>query len=174
MGDEKTFTPDDVYNDSILVKLTHLPLDSQSLIDFVKSEDAGAVIYFGGTTRNSMDGKQVTFLSYEAYIPLALKTMVRIAKQAKQKWNNRNKFVSKVAIVHRLGPVPITQESIIVVLSACHRQEGWECAQWILEQMKQCAEIWKNELYNDGSTKWRSNQEDDDGDNNNNNNTNNN
>ncbi len=49
------------------------------------------------------------------------------------------------------------EESVLVTLSSTHRQEGWEAAIWILEKVKEKAEIWKKENYTDGSSSWKEN-----------------
>uniref|UniRef100_A0A060T4Y0 ARAD1C01584p n=1 Tax=Blastobotrys adeninivorans TaxID=409370 RepID=A0A060T4Y0_BLAAD len=152
-------------DERVRVALSDEPLDAAEAITFVKSPDAGAVVYFGGTTRDSMDGKEVVHLAYDAYIALALKTLDRVAREALDKWSkdrNPNKYISKVSITHRLGVVPVMQESVVIALSAGHRQEGWAAGEWILEQIKALAEIWKDERYADGSHTWRDNRTDSD------------
>ncbi|CAN6620319.1 hypothetical protein TRVA0_008S00518 [Trichomonascus vanleenenianus] len=144
--------------------LTDGAIDRNSLIEFVKSPEAGAVITFGGTTRDSMDGKEVVHLSYDAHVGMATKRFEKIANEALKRWEAKpeNKaHVVKVAIAHRLGVVPVMEESIVVAVSSAHRQEGWAAAEWILEEIKAKAEIWKNEQYSDGSAVWRANVEDD-------------
>jgi molybdopterin synthase catalytic subunit len=144
----------------VMVALTRDTLDPIESINFVKDPRAGAVVYFGGTTRDNVQGKHVQHLSYESYEPLALKTMEEIATSALSKWsieNSPSSYICKVSIKHRLGVVPVMEDSIIITVSAGHRQRGWEAAQWILEEMKSRAEIWKNETYSDGSYVWQAN-----------------
>ncbi|ANB15461.1 Molybdopterin-converting factor subunit 2 [Sugiyamaella lignohabitans] len=146
--------------DCIQIALTEDPLDPLELINFVRTPRAGAIVYFGGITRDNMDGKQVVHLSYEAYKPLAIKTLNSIASKALEKWNiekNHDEYICKVAIVHRLGEVPIGEESVIIAVSAGHRKEGWAAGEWILERVKESVEIWKNERYADGTGVWKAN-----------------
>lgn len=141
-------------DENIRVFLTKQPLDPVLMINFVKSPKCGAVVYFGGTTRDSMDGKGVVHLSYEAYVPMALKTLSKIAREAREKWSQ----VHKVGIVHRLGAVPVCEESVIITVSASHRKEAWQAGEWILERIKESLEIWKDEKYEDGTHTWKENQ----------------
>lgn len=144
---------------NLRIFLTTQPLDPLLMINFVKSPDCGAVVYFGGTTRDNMDGKGVAHLSYDAYIPMALKTLTKIAEDARNKWSNPGGKVQKIGIVHRLGAVPVCEESVVIAISAMHRTEAWEAGEWILERIKESAEIWKNEQYNDGSSTWKENEQ---------------
>lgn len=144
---------------NVKVFLTTAPLNPLEGLEFVKCEEAGAVIYFGGTTRNSFEDKGVEKLSYEAHEKLAVRTLTRIAEEALSKFsdNSKDTGIHKIYICHRLGDVPVKEESVLVTLSSTHRQEGWEAAIWILEKVKEKAEIWKKENYTDGSSSWKEN-----------------
>lgn len=78
----------------------------------------GAIV---GTTRDNFDGKPVAHLEYTSYAPLALKTMLSIAQMVKEKH-----ALTAVSMVHRLGVVPIEEESILIAVSAPHRHAAWK------------------------------------------------
>ena len=59
--------------------------------------------------------------------------------------------------VHRLGVVPTLEESIHIATSAAHRKEAYMANEYILEQVKKRAEIWKKEMYSDKSWNWKAN-----------------
>jgi len=147
-------------DNSLNVFLTYNDLNPIEGIEFVKCEEAGAVILFGGITRNNFENKEVENLSYEAHVKLATMTLLNIAKEARSKFTNvsEDSKIHKIYLCHRLGNVPVKEESILVTLSSTHRQEGWDAAMWILERVKEKAEIWKKELYNDGSSSWKENE----------------
>jgi molybdopterin synthase catalytic subunit len=42
--------------DGIYVSLTHEPLNPMEIMDLVRSPEAGAIVFFAGTTRNNFDG----------------------------------------------------------------------------------------------------------------------
>ena len=93
-------------------------------------------------------------LDYEAYPEMALPSLFRISSYAKKKWS-----LFGVAVAHRLGRVPIGEESILIAVSAGHRREAWDAAEWILEEVKRKTEIWKRESYDDPSQEpeWKAN-----------------
>lgn len=144
----------------IKVFLTWEALDPLEGMEFVKCEEAGAVILFGGTTRNSFQRKGVLNLSYEAHEKLAVRTLTKIAEEALEKFTDQTNDtgIHKIYLCHRLGEVPVKEESVLVVLSSTHRDEGWQAAIWILEKVKEKAEIWKKEHYTDGSSSWKENE----------------
>ncbi|KAJ9651376.1 hypothetical protein H2198_009350 [Neophaeococcomyces mojaviensis] len=126
------------------VELRYDVLDVNFASRFIRSPTAGANVLFLGSTRNNFDNRPVSHLAYQAYPKLALNTLLRIATEVRLKHN-----LERVIIVHRLGEVPIEEESIIVGISSGHRGEGWKGAEEMLERVKERAEIWKQEWFAD-------------------------
>jgi hypothetical protein len=85
---------------------------------------------------------------------MALPSLSRISCEAKKRWS-----LFGVAVTHRLGRVPIGEESVLIAVSAGHRREAWDAAEWILEELKRKTEIWKRESYEDPLQKpeWKAN-----------------
>ena len=148
--------PQCVISPDFHVELRYDPLDTRAILDFVRSPSCGANVLFLGTTRNSFDGRPVSKLSYSAYPALALKSFKAIADAVVQKHG-----LDKVCIVHRLGHVPVEEESIAVAVSAGHRTPAWRGAEEALERCKERVEIWKMEVFGDdeGGGEWRANKE---------------
>lgn len=92
-------------------------------------------------------------LEYEAYEPLALKTLYTIASKLKSKYQ-----LHALAIYHRIGLVGIAQSSLAVVASGVHRREPMEAVQECVRDIKASVPIWKKEVYEDGSV-WKGNVE---------------
>ncbi|KAK4157017.1 Molybdopterin synthase catalytic subunit [Chaetomidium leptoderma] len=136
------------------VALTDAPLNLQSITDRVRSPQAGAIVLFAGTTRDSFDNKPVKELQYTAYPPLALRTLMEIATTLKTKHGLKG-----IAMVHRLGVVPIGEESILIAVSAPHRQAAWRAGEEALEACKARVEIWKREEFEAGIGVWRANRD---------------
>ncbi|VEU22298.1 DEKNAAC103706 [Brettanomyces naardenensis] len=146
-------------NPDYKIFLTTEKLKGEEMIEFAKSPEAGDVVYFGGTTRNSFRDKEVVSLSYEAHKGMALKTLVSLADQCMAKFNTAtDRKIHKIAIAHRLGRVPTMEESVIIAISTSHREEGWQSSSWLLDRIKERAEIWKQEEYSDGSESWKENE----------------
>lgn len=118
----------------------------------VQSEKCGAVLVFVGRTRDNFEGKTVLQLEYEAYEKMALKEMHRIAKTITERWSN-----SLVAIVHRLGVVPIGEASVVIAVSTPHRDAAYQASRFAIEELKKNVPIWKKEIYEE-SAQWKANQ----------------
>lgn len=109
----------------------------------------------GGTTRDNFDNKPVKHLAYSAYVPRALKSMSTIVKNLKSKHG-----LYGIAMVHRLGVVPIGEESILIAVSSPHRLAAWRAGEEALEECKERVEVWKLEEFGgeEGGV-WRANRD---------------
>jgi molybdopterin synthase catalytic subunit len=92
-------------------------------------------------------------LSYSAYVPLALRTMLSICQSVKEKHG-----LLGIAVTHRLGDIGIGEESVHVAVSAPHRSAAWRAGEETLELVKERVEVWKMECFEDGGV-WRSNRD---------------
>lgn len=121
------------------------PIDLQELVDYVSDAEAGAIATFIGTTRNNNEGRKVIALDYDGYREMAEKELARIGADAKTKWP-----ICRMAIVHRLGPVQITEASVIIAVSAGHRDAAFAACRFAIEEIKKTVPIWKKEVYEGG------------------------
>lgn len=93
-------------------------------------------------------------LQYTAYPALALRSMLAICKALVPKHGLKG-----VAMVHRLGTVPIGEESIVIAVSSPHRQAAWRAGEEALEECKSKVEVWKREEFEGGEGVWRANRD---------------
>jgi len=107
-----------------------------------------------GTTRDTFAQKTVKHLAYQSYAPLALSTLLKIAKSIKLKHS-----LTAIAMIHRLGVVPIGEESILIAVSSPHRLAAWRAGEEALEECKEKAEIWKLEEFEGEEGVWRANRD---------------
>ena len=122
------------------------PIDDIALENEVRTDADGAVIVFRGVARRQSRGRDVVHLEYEAYPEMAEKVMAQIAGEIKTRWP-----VTAVAMVHRTGVLEIGQASVVIAVSAPHRGEAFEAAQYAIDRLKQIVPIWKKEVWSDGS-----------------------
>lgn len=97
--------------------------------------------------------KVVTHLSYQSYVPLCLSTLRSIALSAHSHPSLLPPSkIHHVVLAHRLGVVPTGETSIVIAVSGSHRRESFEVCEFLLEEVKKKAQIWKREVYADGRT----------------------
>lgn len=128
-----------------MFRVVRAPLDMQELVRYVTDPSAGAIATFIGTTRNNNEGRKVIALDYDAYPEMAEKELRRIGDDAKKKWN-----IERMAIVHRIGPVEITEASVMIAVSAAHRDDAFQACRFAIEEIKKTVPIWKKEVFEGG------------------------
>jgi len=155
-GDEVAFLPpvsgggeEDEKNEEETVRtaLTERALEPLlgELVSWATAPAYGAIVTFVGTTRSPNKGREVRYLTYEAYPEMAGKVLARIAREMHARWP-----LGRVALVHRLGRVDPAEASIVIVVSAPHRPEAFEAARYAIERVKLILPVWKKEHLEDG------------------------
>lgn len=122
------------------------PIDARELEAAVTHAGAGAICTFTGVVRDSSRGQQVTHLDYEAYAEMAVPQMRKIGDEIKSRWPE-----ARVAMAHRTGHLEIGEVSVVVCVSAPHRDEAFAACKWGIDTLKESVPIWKKEHAADGT-----------------------
>jgi len=126
-------------------RLSEAPLSLDAVVDEVRSDEAGAIATFIGTTRVHSRGRTVTHLEYEAYQGMAEDVMAQIAEGLKGRYE-----LCAVAIHHRVGRVGIGEPSVVIAVSAPHRQDALAACKDAIDALKETVPLWKKEVYAGG------------------------
>jgi molybdopterin synthase catalytic subunit len=122
------------------------PIDARELEAAVTHPGAGAICTFSGIVRDNSRGQSVTHLEYEAYAEMAVPQMRHIGQEIRDRWPG-----ARVAMAHRTGHLEIGEVSVIVVVSAPHREEAFMACKWGIDRLKESVPIWKKEHAADGT-----------------------
>jgi molybdopterin synthase catalytic subunit len=133
----------------VFIDLTNQSIDLQPMRDFLFDPDTGAHAWFEGVTRRTTGNRETLELTYEAFEPMALSKLKEIAEIAATRFG-----LSAIAIVHRLGRVPIAQASIVIGCCSAHRTGALAALPWLMDEIKSEVPIWKREHFADGQTRW--------------------
>jgi molybdopterin synthase catalytic subunit/molybdopterin converting factor small subunit len=128
--------------------LSEEPLSLDAAVREVADEHAGAIATFVGTTRIDSRGRTVQHLEYEAYPGMAEEVMERIAQALGSKYE-----LCAVAIHHRVGRVGIGETSVVIAVSAPHRQDALAACKEAIDTLKETVPLWKKEVY-EGGEQW--------------------
>jgi molybdopterin synthase catalytic subunit len=129
-------------------RLFETPLSLDAAVDEVRTEDAGAIATFVGTTRKHSRGREVLYLEYEAYEGMAEQVMEQLADELKRRHD-----LCEVAIHHRVGRVDIGETSVVIAVSAPHRAAALAACREAIDELKVSVPLWKKELY-EGGEEW--------------------
>jgi molybdopterin synthase catalytic subunit len=125
--------------------LSEEPLSLERVVAEVRTDEAGAIATFTGTTRIRSRDRTVTHLDYEAYEGMAEKVMAEIAESLQARYE-----LCAVAIHHRVGRVGIGETSVVIAVSAAHRQDALAACKDAIDELKERVPLWKKEVYAGG------------------------
>jgi molybdopterin synthase catalytic subunit len=129
-------------------RVTDQPLSLEAAVAEVSDERAGAVATFTGTVRRRSRGREVTRLEYEAYAEMAEEVMAQLARDLEQRYE-----LCAVAIHHRVGTLGIGEASVVIAISAPHRQDALAACKDAIDTLKATVPLWKKEVY-EGGEEW--------------------
>jgi len=120
----------------------------------------GALVVFVGQTRESAGtpapgeeeeaarhaGESVTALDYEVFDEMALDVLRQVGAEVEQRFG-----VTRLAIIHRGGRVPLGEASVVIAAAAVHRGAAFDACRYAIDELKARAPIWKEEHFASGS-----------------------
>ena len=122
------------------------PLSPDAIAAEVDDPGAGGIVIFSGVVRNETGGRPVKFLEYEAHAPMAEAKMREIGQTVRARWAG----VKRVALLHRIGRLEIGESSVLIAVSAAHRQDAFEACTYAIDTLKRTVPVWKKEHFEDG------------------------
>ncbi|RIX52508.1 molybdopterin converting factor [Paenibacillus nanensis] len=149
-GEDETAVTEKPADDRYVI--TSQPITADEVLRKVIVKEHGASIAFVGTTREWTQGQRTVHLEYEAYEPMAVAMMRQIGEEIDSRWPG-----ALCAITHRIGTVGLAETSVVIAVSAPHRESCYEASRYAIERLKQIVPIWKKEIWDDGS-EWKGHQ----------------
>jgi len=116
-------------------------------------ESVGAHDLFIGQVRaDEKDGKKVSYIDYTAYIEMAEHVYQQIAEEVLSKHK-----INCIHTLHSLGKVAVGQWSLVIMVSAPHREACFTACREMVERIKSELPVWGKEVFEDHSTAWKQN-----------------
>ena len=131
-------------------RLTRQKIDPLTVLGEVGDSGAGAVVLFLGTVRDKSEAGEVVTLEYEAYVPMAEKSLARAEREVRRMWP----ATKAVKVLHRTGTLEVGDISVAVAVSSPHRAEAFAGCRHAMEIIKTEAPIWKREKLATGRQVW--------------------
>jgi len=108
-------------------------------------KNTGGVVVFIGTAREFSKGKEIKELFFEAYEDMAVKKLHSLREEALKKFD-----ILDLSITHRLGPISIAENIVLIIAIAEHRKAAFEACSWAIDELKRTVPIWKKEITTSG------------------------
>lgn len=153
-GDEVAFFPPVSGGESAsgptLFRIIEEPLDFNQVLDEILLPTSGAACVFTGVVRarsERNEQRETTSLVYEAYRPMAEEKLGQVADEIRERWPT----VEGIAIVQRVGHLPVGTPTVLIACTAAHRDTGvFDAARYGIDRLKEIVPIWKKEIGPDG------------------------
>lgn len=119
--------------------LTTEPIDEAALLaQRSLSHGMGAVVCFLGVVRGTEGEASIVALEYEVFQRMAEHQINLLLDEIAKRWP-----VESIRLVHRVGRVAVNEPSLWVEVVAPHRGEAFAACQWLIDELKRVAPIWK-------------------------------
>jgi molybdopterin synthase catalytic subunit len=109
-------------------------------LDRLITKKTGGTVMFIGSARGVSTGGPVRHLDFQAFGPMAKKSLENIRERAFGKFG-----VEGITVIHRTGRIPAGGHIVLVAASAAHRDAAFRACRFVLEQLKKMVPIWKKE-----------------------------
>jgi len=120
------------------------PLSAASAVGWISEPACGAIVLFCGTVRDHSVGRPgVVTLEYEAYLEQVIPRLDQVAAGARRRWAT----IGRTALAHRIGLLAVGETSVVVAVSAPHRDEAFASARYCIDTLKATVPIWKRETW---------------------------
>ena len=122
--------------------------------DLGKQDNAGGHSVFIGQVRaDIIDGKRVTGIEYSAYGEMVAAESERIIKVTREAFSD----IKEIIILHSVSLVKTGEISLFVMVTAGHRDQAIRGCQHVVEMIKLDYPVWKKEIFDDSSHRWKEN-----------------
>ena len=133
----------------VVVEEAHDVLLPDVLRSKLNTEGCGAVVSFVGLTRETEGEADVLRLEFDAWQDKLTPVLRRLADEAVDRFG-----VLSVAMAHRTGAVGPQEPIVAIHVGSPHRKEAFQACEWLIDELKKQAPIWKKEVTTHGET-WK-------------------
>ncbi len=134
---------------NIIIEVCETHLDGELLKNKLNFEGCGAIVSFVGITRDLENGERVLQLEFDAWKEQLAPTLQKLAENAKEIYG-----VSGIAMAHRVGIVGPQENIVAIHVCSAHRKEAFHACNWLIDELKLQAPLWKKEVTESGAT-WK-------------------
>lgn len=108
---------------------------------------SGAQVLFVGQVRDDGCSQQpLLALELEQYPAMTLLALQQLVQQARARF-----ALNRVALIHRIGYLPVGEGIVLVALSSAHRADAFAANEFIMDHLKNDVPLWKKVHFADRS-----------------------
>lgn len=107
------------------------------------ASNAGAIVTFVGLVRDIEQGLEHMLL--EHYPGMTENVIQQIIDTAAKTWN-----IDEPRVIHRVGELQAADQIVFVGVSSTHRSDAYAACEYLMDQLKTKATLWKKEVTSNG------------------------
>ena len=134
---------------TVLVEEAPDVLNPDDLLKRLNTAGCGAVVSFVGLTRETEGDEEVLRLEFDAWQDKLTPVLESLAHQSIERFG-----ITSVAMAHRSGAVGPQEPIVAIHVGSPHRKEAFTACEWLIDELKKQAPIWKKEVTTSGET-WK-------------------
>jgi molybdopterin synthase catalytic subunit len=120
---------------------------------YLDCENGAHEIFLGQVRADQIDGHTVIAIEYSAFEEMVEEQLKKITDQIFVQFPIKSLYIR-----HSLGIVPAGGTSLIVLISAPHRQAVFDAARCLVDRLKAELPIWGKEIFDNQNSQWKVNQ----------------
>ena len=106
----------------------------------LRAAQGGAIVTFTGLVRDYCDDAEVTGLTLEHYPGMTESVIDDLISETQQRW-----ALLGCRVIHRIGYIAAHQQIVLVAVSAAHRGDAFNAANFIMDNLKTRVPLWKKQ-----------------------------
>ena len=114
----------------------------------------GHSLFLGRVREDKIDGKIVRAIDYSAYDEMVFSEAEKIKNEILSQFSD----LKSVDLLHSKGIVRAGEISLVVLVSAGHRNEAIQACSRTVELIKKRLPVWKKEIFSNGTFRWKNNE----------------
>ncbi|MDI6903221.1 MAG: molybdenum cofactor biosynthesis protein MoaE [Methanocellales archaeon] len=124
-----------------MIEIRESDFSVDDVIARMKKREVGAIVTFLGTVRSRSKGREVEKLQFETYKEMAMGKLGEIKEIAMRRFE-----IEDVAIIHRVGALAVSENIVLIAVSAEHRKDAFAACEFLIDELKNVVPIWKKEF----------------------------
>ncbi|MDI6859800.1 MAG: molybdenum cofactor biosynthesis protein MoaE [Methanocellales archaeon] len=124
-----------------MIEIRESDFSVDDVIARMKKREVGAIVTFLGTVRGRSKGREVEKLQFETYKEMAMGKLGEIKEIAMRRFE-----IEDVAIIHRVGALAVSENIVLIAVSAEHRKDAFAACEFLIDELKNVVPIWKKEF----------------------------
>jgi molybdopterin synthase catalytic subunit len=119
-----------------------------------RKDTGGHSLFLGQVREDLSEGRKVIAIEYSAYEGMVSSQAAKMKEEILAEFSD----VLDITILHSIGIVVAGEISLLLIVTAGHRDHATRACSKLLELIKERLPVWKKELYDDTTHKWQENK----------------